>query len=74
MLDANITQPGDDCQAPPKTYVIFITENDVLGKGQLCYRVERRYRVERTGQYEIFDDDAHILYVNAAYEDASTAL
>ena len=74
MLDANITQPGDDCQALPKTYVIFITENDVLGKGQLCYRVERRYRVERTGQYEIFDDDAHILYVNAAYEDASSAL
>jgi hypothetical protein len=69
MLDANITQPGDDCQALPKTYVIFITENDVLGKGQLCYRVERKYRVERTGQYEIFDDDAHILYVNAAYED-----
>lgn len=74
MLDANITQPGDDCTDLPKTYVIFITENDILGKGQLCYRIERRYRVERTGQYEIFDDDAHILYVNAAYEDASTAL
>lgn len=74
LLDANITQPGDECKGLPKTYVIFITENDVLGKGQLCYRIERRYRVECTGQYEIFDDDAHILYVNAAYEDASTAL
>ena len=31
MLDANITQPGDDCTDLPKTYVIFITEIDILG-------------------------------------------
>ena len=74
MMDVENLDADQDYRELPDTYVIFITENDVLGKGQLCYRVERRYRVERTGQYEIFDDDAHILYVNAAYEDASTAL
>lgn len=74
MLDANITEPGDDCDKLPQTYVIFITEHDVLGKNQLCYRVERTYRNESTGQHEKFGDETHIIYVNAAYEDDSSAL
>ncbi len=47
----------------PETYVIFITENDVMGKGKPLYTVNRY--IEETG--EPFDDEAHIIYVNGAY-------
>ena len=43
--------------------MIFITENDVMGKGLPLYPVERYISV--TG--ERFEDGAHILYVNGAY-------
>ena len=47
----------------PETYVIFITENDVL-KGDLpLYHIERR--IEELGL--AFDDESHIIYVNGRY-------
>ena len=45
--------------------MIFITENDVIGKGMPRYPVERCF-IE-TG--EVFGDGSHILYVNGAYRD-----
>ena len=36
LLDANITEPGDNYEKLAETYVIFITENDVL-KACLLY-------------------------------------
>lgn len=74
MMDSNITEPGDQCDKLPQTYVIFITENDVLGCGQLCYNIDRMFWNEQKQQYEKFEDDAHIVYVNAAYPDFSTKL
>lgn len=65
MLDANLLKKGERFDQLPETYVVFITENDVLGKGLPLYRVER-YIVE-TGEF--FEDGAHILYVNGAYRD-----
>ena len=47
----------------PETYVIFITENDVKGKGKVIYQYEWR---EEDGT--ALDDGAHIIYVNAAYD------
>lgn len=49
----------------PETYVVFITEHDVLGKGWPLYKVERCI----LGTSESFDDGSHILYVNGAYRD-----
>ena len=43
--------------------MIFITEHDVLGRGEAVYKIERC--ILNTG--ELFDDGAHILYVNGAY-------
>ena len=63
MLDANLLQKGEDFSELPEAYVIFITENDVMGKGLPLYPVERYISV--TG--ERFEDGAHILYVNGAY-------
>ena len=56
---------GDDTESLPETYVIFITENDVLTKNKPIYHVNRY--VEETGK--IFEDSSHILYVNGAYRD-----
>ena len=48
----------------PNTYVIFITENDIFGKGKAVYPIERMNLA--TG--EPFNDGEHILYINGAYE------
>lgn len=48
----------------PDTYVIFITENDVFGKGNAVYPIERMNLATR----EPFNDGEHILYINGAYD------
>jgi len=63
MMDANLLKKGDDFDKLPETLVVFITENDVMGKGQPLYPIERCFL--ETG--EKFEDGSHILYVNGAY-------
>lgn len=67
LLDANVTEPGDDYEKLCETYVIFITENDVLKSDLPIYHIDRVVR--ETGEY--FGDDAHIVYVNAEIRDNS---
>lgn len=69
LIDANITEPGEQYEKLNETYVIFITENDVLKGGRPIYHIERT--VQETG--ESFGDGTHILYVNAQIKD-DTAL
>ena len=40
ILDANLLLAGENFEELPETYVIFITERDVLKKGLPLYRVE----------------------------------
>jgi hypothetical protein len=63
VLDANISIQGESYGDLLETYVIFITESDVLKRGLALYHIDRIVR--ETG--ELFGDDAHILYVNGAY-------
>ena len=56
----NVTEPGDQYQELNETYVIFITENDVLGANLPIYHVDRIIR--ETGK--MFNDESHIIYVN----------
>ncbi len=65
MMDVNLLQKGKDWNALPETWVIFITENDVIGKGLPLYHVGR-YIFDTN---EKFNDGSHILYVNGAYRD-----
>lgn len=67
LIDANVTEPGEKLENLVETYVIFITERDVLGKGKPIYHIDRV--IKETG--ENFDDEAHILYVNGEYRDES---
>ena len=63
MMDANLLKKGEDFDKLPETWVIFITENDVMGKGLPLYPIERCF----VGTGERFEDGSHILYVNGAY-------
>lgn len=69
LLDANLTEAGSSYEALNETYVIFITENDVLKAGLPIYHIHRT--VEETGA--VFNDQAHIIYVNSQIKD-ETAL
>ena len=70
ILDAHLLKPADDFNLLPETYVIFITENDVIGERLPIYMVERQ--ITTTGKP--FNDGEHIIYVNGADKDSSTAL
>ena len=67
LIDANITEPGEAYENLAETYVIFITEKDVLGHGLPIYHIERMVQEVE----EVFDDGEHILYVNGEYRDDS---
>ena len=69
LLDANVTEPGKDYNSLNETYVIFITERDVLGDGLPIYHIDRTIR--ETGK--LFGDESHIIYVNSQIKD-ETAL
>lgn len=65
LLDANITEPGDNYEKLAETYVIFIIENDVLKAGLPIYHIDRI--IKETGV--VFGDEAHIIYVNSQIKD-----
>lgn len=69
LLDANLTEKGDRYDTLNETYVIFITENDVLQGGLPIYHINRM--IEEIAKP--FGDEAHIIYVNAQIKD-ETAL
>ena len=65
LLDANSLLAGQDFSKLPETYVIFITEHDVLEKGKPIYHIDRMIRETD----ELFYDMAHIIYVNGETND-----
>ena len=65
LLDAHILKPGDDTENIPDSYVIFITENDVMQGNQQVYTVERYVNIRE--KKVLFDDGPHIIYVNGKY-------
>ena len=69
LIDANITEPGDNYENLNETSVMFITEHDVLKAGQPIYHIDRM--IQETSAS--FGDGSHILYVNAQIKD-NTAL
>jgi len=67
MLDYHNLQKGTDFKNLPETFVIFITENDVLKEDRLIYHIERV--IKESGKN--FVDRAHIIYVNGSCKDDS---
>lgn len=66
-MDANTLVKGEDYDRLPESYVIFITENDVMGENLSVYHADRI--VSETGRP--LGDGTHIVYVNGAYRDES---
>ena len=65
LLDANNLSVGEAFDDLPETYVIFITERDVLKLGEPIYFIERMI----LGKDKLFNDGAHIVYVNNSIQD-----
>ena len=65
LIDANVTEPGDLYEALNETFVIFITENDVMKADLPIYHIDRV--VKETGK--LFKDEAYIIYVNSQIKD-----
>lgn len=65
LLDAHILKSGEETEDIPDSYVIFITENDVMKGNQPIYPVERYVTI---GENKVlFGDGSHIIYVNGKY-------
>lgn len=70
LIDSHMSlKKGKNYRDLPENYVIFITENDVIGGDLPIYHIERTI-VEME---QNFGDGSHIIYVNAAH-DSNTAL
>ncbi|MEE0872262.1 MAG: PD-(D/E)XK nuclease family transposase [Ruminococcus sp.] len=67
-LDISTMPKGSVFDELPDSYVVFITENDVLKGNQATYIIERSI----IGRNELFNDGAHIIYVNGAYKDVES--
>ena len=67
MMDADMLKPGDKWKDLHDSYVIMITENDVLGLGLPIYTIERC--ITNSDKLKIFNDGSHIIYVNSGIQD-----
>ena len=61
LMDANSLLPGENYDNLPESYVIFITEHDVLKGGKPLYTVNRTISEL---DHAFFADESHIIYVN----------
>ena len=71
FIDSHSLKPKDPFSSLPESYVIFITENDVIGGGCPIYHIEDTIREMR---YKSFGDRRHIIYVNGADRNGQTEL
>ena len=65
LIDTRFLKAGESTEKLPETYVIFITENDVLHGGKPIYHIDRIIRETAMP----FLDESHIIYVNNSYRE-----
>ena len=68
-IDNAFLPKGEDFSRLPESWVIFITQHDILGGGRTLYHIDRI--VAETGHP--FGDDAHIVYACMDNADATPA-
>ena len=64
MLDYHELNKQEKFKALPESFIIFITENDVIGDGEKIYHADRI--IKETGKD--FNDGTHIIYVNGSFK------
>ena len=67
MIDTKMLKEKQKFKDIHDSYVIFITENDVIGAGLPLYHIEKI--IKETGAD--FTDGSHIIYVNGSYKNDS---
>ena len=65
VLDTQFLRSNRDYKELPESFVIFITEHDVLKKGLPLYHINRTVKEDGTD----FVDGSHIVYVNSNIRD-----
>lgn len=70
VVDSHQVPAGMKPIVLPEVYIIFFTENDVLGGNRPIYHVERVILETE----ELFGDGEHIIYVNGAFENDNSPL
>lgn len=68
MMDAYLMEENRNPDSLPETWLVFLMENDMMGKGLPVYRIERC--CPETGG--AFPDGSHILFVNGAFRGDDT--
>lgn len=68
VLDSRMLKTSEDFVSLNESYVIFITERDLMGAGLPLYHVNRVIEELNIP----FDDGNHIIYVNGAYKNDSS--
>jgi len=66
MMDSIFLKKKAKFKELPETYVIFITENDVLGGNSPIYHIDRTIKELN---HSNFEDEQHIIYVNGAWKE-----
>ena len=64
VIDANQLKKKQTYKDLKESYVIFFTENDVIGGNKPIYHIERVIQEMGT----LFNDGEHIIYINGSYE------
>ena len=64
MMDSRMLKEGQDFSELQDSYMVFITQKDIFGRGIPIYTINRHFEEID----ELFDDGSHIIYVNGAYK------
>ncbi len=70
MIDTKMLKEKQEFKEIHDSWVIFITEKDIMKAGFPLYHVDRM--IKETGEY--FGDGSHIIYVNGSYKDDSSSI
>lgn len=71
MIDTRLLKEKQKFTEIKDSYVIFITQNDVLKGGLPIYHIDRTIKELKN---KSFDDGNHIIYVNGAYKDDTSEI
>ena len=69
MVDGEYLQKGEDYDAMPEVYVIYISRTDLWKMGRMETPVKKYLEGQR--EDEQYDDGQHVIYVNAAVDEGS---
>ena len=69
LMDAHELKEGMSYEDLPQSYVIFITRDDIMGKGRAIYRFDRA----EADSGDLLCDGSHIVFVNGSYKNSDTS-